>query len=329
MPAWRQVMIGLFMAVVFCLILLGSISLSMAESGFSLALAPSPTIGFPEFPTFPPTVVVPIIKTPIDATETPSPTPTPVRTLYPTLTHTPTEIYSPSADCPSPPGWVGILVWPGDTLSSLAYLFNIPVESLSIANCLRVESLAPGSIIFVPSISPPPAPPTIPPYPTPTYCYVNPWGWVPYTVRYGDTLTMIGNAYGATAADLMIANCLASTYIYAGQTLYVPYRPPTPIPYYTPTFTATYWWPYFTSTPTYWIAPSATSTSTPPATSTRTLTSTPTPTWTLVNSRTPTNTPPPTNTPTSTPLPPANTPSPTSTSLPTITNTPIPPYPYP
>jgi LysM repeat protein len=325
MPAWRQVMTGLIMAVVFCLILLGSISLSMAEGGFQLALAPSPTTGFPEFPTLPPTVIVPIIKTPIVASETPSSTPTPIRTVYPTLTHTPTETYSPSADCLPPSGWVGILVLPGDTLSSLAFLYSIPVESLSMANCLSVDSLAPGSIIYVPNMLPPPPPPTIIYYPTPTSCYLNPWGWIPYIVRYGDTLISIGGANGVTVSQLMFANCLSSTEIYAGQLLYVPYRPPTPIPYYTPTFTATYWWPYYTSTPTYWYPPSATTTSTP----TRTFTPTPSATRTLTNSQTPTYTMPPTNTPTMTPIPASNTPSPTGTPSPTITNTPVPPYPYP
>jgi LysM repeat protein len=51
--------------------------------------------------------------------------------------------------------------------------------------------------------------------------------WVPYTVRYGDTLFQIGLAYGLTVDALQRANCLSSTALDVGMTLYVP--PTTPV----------------------------------------------------------------------------------------------------
>lgn len=59
-----------------------------------------------------------------------------------------------------------------------------------------------------------PAPPTVTPTP----------GSIVYTVRYGDTLIGIAGRFGVTVADLMAANNLRNTTIYANQRLVIPQR---------------------------------------------------------------------------------------------------------
>lgn len=60
--------------------------------------------------------------------------------------------------------------------------------------------------------------------PTATMC--TPWSWWPvYIVQAGDNLSHISNLTGASVYELMTANCLPDTRIYAGQRLYVPRLP--------------------------------------------------------------------------------------------------------
>lgn len=73
--------------------------------------------------------------------------------------------------------------------------------------------------------------------PTSTPCG-PPYGWQTYIVRRGDTLSIIGQMSGASISQLLLANCLESDTIFAGQSLYVP-ELPTPTPTFTPTPTDT------------------------------------------------------------------------------------------
>ena len=118
---------------------------------------------------------------------------------------------------------------------------------------------------------------------TPIPC-TPPDSWIPYIVQQGDTLYAISKAFGITVNELKQGNCMVTSNIWAGQTIYVPDVP--------------------TITPT----PSDTPTNTPISTDTLTPTNTLTPTDTL----TPTNTPLPSNTPeptaTETAIPPTSTP---------------------
>jgi LysM repeat protein len=124
-----------------------------------------------------------------------------------------------------------------------------------------------GTLIYVPPVT------AIP-------CTGAPAGWVIYIVQPGDTLYHIATVYRISVSQLMTANCLTSTVIYVGQSLYVPNVP--------------------TSTPS-----GVTATFTPSATATGP-TSAPTDTATPTSS----NTPLPTDTPSPVPT---DTPSPTST----------------
>ena len=75
---------------------------------------------------------------------------------------------------------------------------------------------------------------TATPWPTATTC--APWyGWPVYIVQTGDTLSDIADLTGSSVTELMTANCLPDTHIYAGQRLYVPRLPVIA----TDTFTAT------------------------------------------------------------------------------------------
>lgn len=122
-----------------------------------------------------------------------------------------------------------------------------------------------------------------------------PSDWIKYTIKSGDTLYSIATLFQTTYQTLQKGNCMWSSQIYPGETLYVPDN-------------AT-------------ITPTATPTKAPTKTQapTQTFTNTPTPSITTVPTATFTYTPTPTGTATFTP-----TPTQTSTSTPTATATPTP-----
>ncbi len=54
----------------------------------------------------------------------------------------------------------------------------------------------------------------------------KPEGWVTYTVQRGDTLAQLAAACRTTVKRLKDANCLRDETVYAGTTLWLPFRPP-------------------------------------------------------------------------------------------------------
>lgn len=68
-------------------------------------------------------------------------------------------------------------------------------------------------------------PPTSRPTATAATCQIRS-GWVPYAVRSGDTLFKIGLAVGRTIDELQAGNCLRTSALEVGQTLYLPSLPP-------------------------------------------------------------------------------------------------------
>lgn len=129
-----------------------------------------------------------------------------------------------------------------------------------------------------------------------------PYGWVNYTVRFGESLAYFANYFNVSVDTLLTANCLENSFITAGQNLFLPWTPFPPTR--TPTRTSTN-----TSEPG-----NPLSTQTPTATWTRTSTPSNTATFTSI---------PPTSTelPTATQIPPTATgtdqPDPTQTGTPT------------
>lgn len=225
-------------------------------------------------------------------TSVPLPGVTPTAPLAPAETEVIASTATATAEiaaCPFPPGWFRITVQLGDTLDSLASAYGTTPDMLIQGNCLVINNLIPGMVLYVP----------VPPTTTPEEICGPPPGWVYYTVQYGDTLYSIGQMVGATVLELQLANCMVGqTNIRAGQRLYVPFLPAST---HTPTATRVN-----TATPSYTSSP-------PPATSTPSRTPTlptqPSPTYTPTMTLTPTDTVTPTSTATSTPT---DTPSPTA-----------------
>lgn len=242
----RQLGAGLIYALASIVLVIGGLSLSLAES-FTVS-QPSST------PTAPP----------LPGTLTPT-LPGPTMTF--TATALPTQTPLPPTNCPPPFGWVLIVVQPGDTITSLAYQYRITPAQLSQANCLLSSGLAPGYNIYVP------------PLPTRTAIPCGPLpGWIfGYIVQPNDTLFHIATQYGTTVNNLMLANCRFSNVIFVGEQLWVPNVPTiTPGVTIIPTFTT----PTYTSTSTLTpLPPTATiePTLTPSATQVPTSTSTPIP----------------------------------------------------
>lgn len=271
MSGFRQLISGFLTGLLSTVLVLGALSLSVLEGGH-FVLPPTAT------PT-----ALPVTPLPGEPSPTPYPTPTP----------------PPPTQCPPPKGWTPYIIQSGDTLMDLSAQFQIPVETLSKANCLFTSQLTPGTLIFVPPLptltitltTAPEFPTATEPQPTVKVCGPPP-GWVIYIVKPGDTLYRLSRILGVTVADLQLANCLSNpSDIKAGMFLYVPFLPATPT--FTPTRTQT-------KTP---VSPSVTAIS-------------PTATFTPV-------------TPSSTPVPPTSTftpepPTPTFTSSPVPSDTPIP-----
>jgi len=263
-------------------ILLAVLSVALVIGGISLALAESYVPQIPPTPTDTP-ALVPIFNSP-----TAQPILLPTQTLF-----IPSATVPPPTTCPPPAGWVAITVQPSDTLASLAAEYQITSAQLTVANCLFSDNLPTGSIIYVPPVPTKTAKPCGPPP-----------GWVRYTVQPGNTLTGLSLAFGISISQLQFANCMLPTqyYIVPGQSLWVPNVPTrtpratatrtlTPVVIIFPTITRT-----ATSTPTASPPPTGTniptSTNVPTSTTTGTATNIPSsPTWTS---------PPPTATPTAT-----------------------------
>ena len=185
---------------------------------------------------------------------------------------------------------------------------------------MDAPAIYPGQQIYLPPafyVSPTPEP----------YPCGPPLGWVVYTVQPGDTLYSLSVRFGVGIDAIRQANCLSGYTIYAGQALYLPPLPPTPIRTLTetpiPTLTPTEFstptssptpteYPTLTATPTL----TGTATHTPTYTPTSTQTPGPAPTSTFTPTPTPTELPTSTYTPTSTAEPPTSTYTPTPTSTP-------------
>ena len=224
----RQVWFGILAALISSAIILGSISLSLVESGSALALIATDTSTSSPSPTIPVETV-----------------PAGFPTFTPTSTHTPTATSTtpPPKNCPPPAGWGQIEYQMDETWESLAQKYGVTVEELLKSNCFDVNVLPiPGSVINVPLLPSPTATtmPTNTPTRLPTKTSIPcgpPPGWVRYTVRPGDNLYRLSQSLGVSVPQLQLANCLGSSItIRAGQSLFVPFLPV--IPTNPPTWTS-------------------------------------------------------------------------------------------
>lgn len=260
MKALRQMGGGFIIGVISLLLVIGGISLSLAEtSAPSLPPTPSP---------FPTTFAVEF------ASPLPSPT-LPLEISTETPTPLPTATLAQAAPCSVPAGWIPIVVGVNDTLYSIAERYKTTADTLNTNNCLNNVVPAAGSVIYVP------------PVPTVTVIPCGPpaaWKKT-HIVQAGENLYRISLLYRTSVAQLQSANCMgSSTIIHVGQALWVP-NVPTSTPAATNTATRTSTSTMDFSTPTH--TPSNT-----PDFSTPTNTATKTPDFS-----TPTNTPTQTSTP--------------------------------
>lgn len=201
MQAMRQLGVGVIVAIVSVILVIGGVFLSLAET---LPPPATPTLIPPTFPqSFP---------TPTGTLETPTglPSLTPfVETASPTVAVSPTS-------CSAPSGWIRVTTGAGDTVYELAERYKTTAENLNTANCLTTADLPAGMALYVP------------PVPTVTVIPCGaPSGWVrAHIVRPGDTLFRIALSYNITYPQLQRANCMgSSTTIYSGQRLWVPNIP--------------------------------------------------------------------------------------------------------
>jgi LysM repeat protein len=91
--------------------------------------------------------------------------------------------------------------------------YRVSKDELRRANCLLIDSLVAGTVLYVPPVAPN----------TPVVCSPGAGGWVKnYTVKPGDTIYAIATNHYTTTSLLKNVNCRASDYIYAGEVLWVP-----------------------------------------------------------------------------------------------------------
>ena len=259
MQALRQLGGGVIIAIVSVILVLGGISLALAET---LPPPAAPTQIPPTLPlTFPTPTSGLIIETATPASKTPTTTIT--ATVTATVPSTATLALPPTT-CTPPVGWIAITISTNDTIYSLAQRYNTSPENLSAKNCLSSLNLSVGTLLYVPPV--PATAKVIPCGP--------PAGWVKtHVVQAGDNLYRIALSYGITYQRLQAANCMGSSVlIYVGQKLWVPnVATLTPVPGVTivpnfPTNTPTVTASFTTVPPTATTAPPPTSTFIPTAT---------------------------------------------------------------
>ena len=238
MQSLRQLGGGVLIALISVLLVIGGISLALAET---LPPQATPT-------TLPPTVSLefPTATFTVPPVMSVSPTATASITSLPSATDTAyaTNTLFVQVACTTPTGWVRITTSSRDTIYSLAQRYKTTAENLGAANCLSSFDIPPGFVLYVPPV------PTVTVIPCgPPANYVK-----RYVVRPGDTLYSIALSFGITYPTLQRANCMgSSTTIYSGQLLWVPN-----VPTRTPSPGVTVIPDFPTLTPTDIIIPTAT-----------------------------------------------------------------------
>ena len=173
---------------------------------------------------------VSVSPAPLTATSTLPPTLTPTIGLLsptPSITPTSTNTPVPPTSCQPPLGWGQIIIQAGETLDSIALRYGTNKNELRRANCLLIDNLVAGSILYAPANKPTTAP---------TLCNQGSGGWIKnYTVKPGDTIYAIATNHYITAGLLKSVNCRSSDLIHIGELLWVPnIATRTPYPTLTP-----------------------------------------------------------------------------------------------
>jgi LysM repeat protein len=214
---------GVFLALISSLVVLGSMALSLAESGRPITLIPpTETLKTDEGDLAGFIRLVPAKPAEPAARATPQEV---VPTAFPTL------------DCPVVENWVAHTVQNEGNLMEVTQNLGMKPEDVRAGNCLTSNQLAAGQVIYLPptstssaqtspsELAPTQRPNQKKPKKTQIACGA-PRGWVAYTVRRGDTLISLAARLGVTVPQLRSANCMGgSSFLRAGQQLFVPYIP--------------------------------------------------------------------------------------------------------
>lgn len=161
MPGIRQAAGGLIYAVLSIVLVLGSLSIALAERNAGAPAAATPTSS-----PLPQATDTPIPTEP-SASETTSPAATtfavaPIGSSstpsisYPTVAPTrrvPTSTHAASTACGPLPGWVkAYVVQPGDSMFHIATLYHTTVSALQRANCKTSYLIFAGERLWVPNV---------------------------------------------------------------------------------------------------------------------------------------------------------------------------------
>ncbi|MCB0164946.1 MAG: LysM peptidoglycan-binding domain-containing protein [Anaerolineae bacterium] len=152
-----------------------------------------------ETPTPPPVTATTSVQLPATATPTSILTPSPI-----------VETATPSATPEQPTQTVG----QADTPTATA----TPTNTTAPPPPPRATDTPTRAVIIVTATS-------VPPTFTPNPC-APPQGWVEYVVRPGDTLSSLAQKVNIGQTDLQQTNCLASSVLIPGQSIYLPFIPP-------------------------------------------------------------------------------------------------------
>src|SRR5512133_20159 len=144
----RQLGGGVIIALVSVILVIGGISLALAETLPSQA---TPTIIPPTVSLIFPTATYTVSS--VDS-ETPTTTITQTQTPTPLVTNTvfATNTLFIAASCTPPSGWVRIFTKSGDTVYSLAQRYKTTAEALGASNCLSSFDIPVGLALYVPPV---------------------------------------------------------------------------------------------------------------------------------------------------------------------------------
>ncbi len=154
MQTVRQIGSGLLYALVSVVLVVGGLSLALAERSLVSSPTPSPTVTMPEtststLPAPPSTPTVFPTTTPAIFTAPVIPSPTyPFPTFYFVPTATLVHV-----SCGPFFGWIrSYMVQPGDTLFHIATLYRTTVYDLERANCKTSSAIFAGERLWVPNV---------------------------------------------------------------------------------------------------------------------------------------------------------------------------------
>lgn len=153
----------------------------------------------------------------VNVTATPTPTITATATRTPTITLSPSPTFTAT---PLPP--IEYTIQPGDSCAAIAGLFDVPINTIVLANSLDAAcNLTPGKILLIPQPTPTPAPLATSTLSaaqaTDSSCQK-----VNHEVLSGQTLSGISLTYNVPAEAIRDYNGLSGDTVRLGQILIIP-----------------------------------------------------------------------------------------------------------